>query len=87
MAATTPSPVTEFIQKIEANILTPIVTLISVLAFMLFVYGVVEFIRNGDNEEKRATGQRHMVWGIVGFVIIFGANAIISLIGSLVGST
>jgi len=74
-----------FIQKIVENLLQPVVALIGVLAFLYFVFGVVTFIRNADNEEKRAEGQRHMVWALVGMVILFGANAIIELIASSLG--
>lgn len=75
----------EFIGKIEAQILTPIITLISLAAFVVFAWGVVQFIAHGEDEERRKTGQQHMLWGIIGLVIIFGANAIISLIKHTVG--
>lgn len=75
----------EFLTKVQDNILTPIITLLSLAAFLLFLWGVVEFIAGADNEEKRKTGQQHMIWGIIGLVIIFGANAIVSLIKATVG--
>ena len=81
-----PSPIDTFIDKVEANILTPLVTLVSVLAFLLFVYGIVEFIRNAENEEKRATGAQHILWGLIGLVVIFGANAIIGFLKNTVGT-
>jgi uncharacterized membrane protein YidH (DUF202 family) len=76
-----------FINNIAREILTPIITLISLAAFALFVYGVVEFIRNADNDEKRRSGQQHMIWGIIGLAIIFGANAIIKILTSTLGIT
>lgn len=76
-----------FIVKLEDLILTPIVILLSLGATLLFVWGVVQFIMNSDNEEKRATGQQHMLYGIIGLAIIFGANAIISFMKHLVGAT
>lgn len=75
-----------FIGKVVANIIEPITALLVILAFLLFVYGAVNFIREADNEEKRSTGIQHMFWAIIGLVIIFGANAIISLIGGTVNS-
>lgn len=74
-----------FIAKVEDQILTPIISLLALGAFILFVYGVVNFIANSDNEEKRKTGQMHMIYGIVGLAIIFGANAIISFMTHAVG--
>lgn len=78
-------PVNDFITAIEREILAPIITLIALAAFAVFVWGVVEFIQGADNEEKRRTGQIHMIWGIIGLVIIFGANAIISIISAVAG--
>lgn len=78
-------PIDAFIAAVLVNIVNPIITLLGVGAFLLMVYGIVVFIANGENEEKRATGQRHIIWGLLGMVIIFGANAIIALIASTLG--
>lgn len=63
----------------------PIITLLSLGAFIIFIWGIVEFIASAEDEEKRRTGQQHMIWGLIGLVIIFGANAIVALIKATVG--
>lgn len=75
----------EFLTRVQDAILTPIITLLSLAAFLLFLWGMVQFIASADNEEKRKTGQQHMLWGIIGLVIIFGANALVSLMKATVG--
>ena len=75
-----------FILKVERAIIDPLITVIALAAFILFVYGVVEFIRGADNEEARKTGQQHILWGIVGLTILFGAKAIVSLLQKIVAS-
>ncbi len=74
-----------FLLKVEDQILTPIITLISLAAFVVFVWGIVQFIAAADDQEKRKTGQRHMIWGVIGLVIIFGANAIITILRKTIG--
>lgn len=80
------NPFQTFIGKVQEQILTPIITLLSLAAFVLFLWGIVEFIAGAEDEEKRRSGQQHMIWGIIGLVIIFGANAIVSLIKATVGA-
>jgi uncharacterized membrane protein len=80
------NPFQTFIGKVQEQILTPIITLLSLAAFVLFLWGIVEFIAGAEDEEKRKSGQQHMIWGIIGLVIIFGANAIVSLIKATVGA-
>jgi TRAP-type C4-dicarboxylate transport system permease small subunit len=75
-----------FIGRVVTNIIEPATALLAVLAFLLFVYGGVNFIRNAENEEKRSTGIQHMFWAIIGLVIIFGANALLGFIGGTVDS-
>jgi uncharacterized membrane protein YidH (DUF202 family) len=75
-----------FLGKVQEQILTPIITLLSLAAFLLFLWGIVEFIAGSEDEEKRRSGQQHMIWGIIGLVIIFGANAIVSLMKATVGA-
>lgn len=79
------STISTFIDKVQAEILTPIVTLLALAAFVLFAWGVVQFIAGATDEEKRRTGQQHMLWAIIGLAILFGANAIVSLLENLVG--
>jgi uncharacterized membrane protein YidH (DUF202 family) len=73
-----------FINKVETQIIDPFITLLALAAFILFVYGVFEFFRGADNEEKRKTGQQHMIWSVIGLTIIFGAKVIITIMQKIV---
>ena len=63
----------------------PLISLMAMAAFVLFTWGVVQFIGGSADEEKRRTGQQHMIWGIIGLVIMFGANAIVAIISNTAG--
>jgi hypothetical protein len=75
-----------FIGRVQEQILDPIITLITLAAFILFAWGLVQFILGADNPEKRSTGQQHMLWGIIGLVIIFGAQVIVRILKNIVGA-
>lgn len=75
---------TSFVGKVQANIIDPIITVVALAAFILFVYGVVEYLRGGADEAKRKQGQQHMLWGIIGLAILFGARTIVTILGNIV---
>ena len=73
-----------FIGRVQDQILEPIVALIALAAFLVFAWGVIEFILGAGDEERRRTGRRHMMWGIVGLVIVFGASIIVRILTNIV---
>ncbi len=75
----------DFIGKVEQAIINPLITLIALAAFVVFVWGVVDFIGGAGNEEKRKAGQQHILWGLIGLVIIFAAKAIVMIAASSIG--
>ncbi|MDB5264740.1 MAG: hypothetical protein JWN64_311 [Parcubacteria group bacterium] len=74
------------IEKFSNAILYPIITLISLAAFVLFLWGIFQFVANSADEEKRSDGKMHMIWGLVGLAIIFAANSIIAIMKATVGA-
>lgn len=74
------------LNKILDNIVTPVIYLIVALAVVYFVWGVLVFIQNADNPEKREDGYKHMIWGIIGMFIMLSAKGIINIIMSTIGS-
>ncbi|HEY4489489.1 MAG TPA: pilin [Candidatus Paceibacterota bacterium] len=72
-----------FITKIEDQILEPIIALVAVAAFLVFAWGVIEFIQGAGDEEKRRVGRQHMLWGILGLVIVFGASILVRIITNI----
>lgn len=76
-----------FITSIETQILSPIITLLALAAFILFAFGVFELIRKGGNEEARRTGRQHVMWGLIGLAILFGADVIVQIITKVAHSS
>ena len=74
-----------FIASVNSHILNPLIYLLFAVAMVVFLYGVVIFIANQSNETERATGQKHMLWGIVGLAIMFCVWAFINIIVNTFG--
>lgn len=71
--------VNQFLGKVIVQIINPIILLLAACAFVLFLWGVFEFIAHAGDETKRAEGKQAILWGLVGLVIIFGAYGIINI--------
>lgn len=72
------------VQKLVVNILDPITGLLGSLAIAYFLFGVLQYIMNSDNEDGIARAKKYMMWGLIGLFIMVSAWGIINLIeGSL----
>ncbi|HUY05269.1 MAG TPA: hypothetical protein VMV62_00935 [Candidatus Paceibacterota bacterium] len=69
----------KFLGKVIVQIINPIILLLAASAFVLFLWGVFEFIAHAGDAAKRKEGKDAILWGLVGLVIIFGAYGIINL--------
>ena len=77
-------PILESINKLIIN---PILYFLFVLATLFFMYGLVEFIAGASNQEKREIGKNHMIWGILGLLIMVGVFGIMNIICRTIGAT
>jgi len=57
-----------------------IIPLLISVALIVFIIGVVRFIANGDNEEKRKEGRQFIIWGIVGLFVIVSVWGLVSVL-------
>ena len=68
-----------FLGRVVEQVVNPIILLLAASAFVVFLWGVFEFIAHAGDETKRAEGKSAILWGLIGLVIIFGAYGIINL--------
>lgn len=75
----------EFMAKIFTAIVQPGLVLLFGIAFVIFIWGVFVYIRDSDDDKGRAEGQRSILWGLVGMVIMISAFGIIRIIQGTIG--
>ena len=75
----------QFVQTLTDVFLRPLVDLLTIVALIVFMYGVFLFVLNGDNEQGRENGKKHMTYGIIGLVIMVSARAIMRLFAESFG--
>ena len=77
--------ITEILARVNEHILNPLLLAMFFVASLYFIWGLVSFISNAASEEARTIGKRHMLWGIVGIVIMVSAYAILGMITGTFG--
>lgn len=68
-----------FISKVVIQIINPIILLLSAAAFVVFLWGLFQFVAHAGDETKRKEGKDAILWGLIGLAIIFGAYGIINV--------
>lgn len=71
--------------KIDNVILFPLISLMMGVAFLMFLYGAFEYVRNADSEQGRLQGRMHLIWGVVGMLIMVSAYGILSIAAGTFG--
>ena len=70
------------LDPVISNIVTPIVLFALGVGVFVFVWGVIEMIRNADNPTAITTGKNHILFGSIGIVIMLSAWGIIYLVSN-----
>ena len=65
---------------------TVVVPVIFALAFLVFVWGVLNYyLFNGGDEKKREEGRAFVLWGLLGMVLLFSVWGFVNLLLSTLG--
>lgn len=73
------------LDRFEEFILTPTMYLIFTAGLLAFIYGLVEFMYKMRDGSDHKQGLQHMLWGLVGMLIMVSVYGIISLITNTIG--
>ena len=75
----------ELLVKVNQYIINPVLGFLFIAAFAFFLWGVTEYFLQGDSVEARKTGKQHILWGIVGLLIMAGFWGIIQILANTIG--
>ena len=73
--------------KINTYIINPAIEFAFIIATVIFLWGVFQFIAGGADKDKRQEGKDHILWGLVGFVIMFSVFGIVTILANTIGVT
>ncbi|OGI57625.1 hypothetical protein A3B85_02515 [Candidatus Nomurabacteria bacterium RIFCSPHIGHO2_02_FULL_37_13] len=62
-----------------------VIPLIFAIATAFFVWGVVQFVINSDEEAKKEKGKQFMFWGIIALAVMISVWGLVAILGSTFG--
>ncbi len=69
-----------FVDYLGCLLARSVVPVLFALAFVVFLWGVVQFIMNSADEGERAKGKQFMLWGIIGLFVMFTVWGLVSIV-------
>jgi len=78
--------VSSTVNTVAYELVNPIIELLFAAAIVYFIYGVVVYIANADNDEARTNGKKHILYSIIGLAIMAGVWGIIDIIANTIGA-
>ena len=79
--------VTGLLYRINQFVLNPIVYLFFAIAFLVFFFGIFQFINSETSDKGREDGKKKIFYGLIGMFIMFSAYGLIYLITATLGIT
>ena len=73
----------DLINYVTCIIGNSIIPLIFTLAVVSFIWGVVQYVINNDEEGKRAKGRDFMIWGIIALTVMVSIWGLVKIFTGL----
>lgn len=73
------------VARIESAILFPLMTFMISLALLMFLWGAYEFVAGAESDQGREKGRTHMLYGIIGMLVMLSALAILKIAAGTFG--
>lgn len=62
-----------------------VIPLVFAIAVVLFIWGVVQYVINAQDSEKKAKGRQFMIWGIIALAVMISVWGLVRILGNTFG--
>ncbi|MHB8651549.1 MAG: hypothetical protein ACYC8S_00180 [Minisyncoccota bacterium] len=69
-----------FVTWVVVDFANPLIKILFALSVVLFLWGVLGYVRAVDNVEKRSEGKEFMFWGVVALAVIGALWALVGIV-------
>ena len=78
--------ITEIFEKIQSDILDPMIAMLFALATALLLWGVILYVIGSQGDQKKLDqGKQLMLWGIIGMTVMASAWGIVNILCDFLG--
>ncbi|HAS80462.1 TPA: hypothetical protein DD445_01120 [Candidatus Nomurabacteria bacterium] len=82
MCTLAPSPLfQDLLSYVGCIISKSVIPLIFSLAIVIFIWGVVQYVINTEEEAKREKGKEFMIWGILALTVMVSVWGLVRIVG------
>ena len=74
-----------FVDTLNRVILFPFIYLLMSVAFLVFLWGCAQYVFNANNDSEREKGKKHIMWGLIGLLIMVSAWSILGIVAGTFG--
>lgn len=71
--------------KINFYIINPAIRILFALAFLIFVWGIIEYTLRKDSADAKIKGRDHIMWGLIGLAIMTSVFFILRVVTRTLG--
>ena len=75
----------KLVDKVETIIIFPLMSLMMTVAGLVFLWGAYEYVLHADEDSGRETGKTHMLYGIIGLLVMISAYTILKIVANTFG--
>lgn len=69
-----------FIDNVSRLLIQPLIILLVTAGVAYFIWGVAMFLMSAGDAKKRQEGTQHLIWGVVGVLIMVACIGILQLV-------
>ena len=62
-----------------------VIPLLMSLAVVSFIWGVIQYVINSDDENKKSKGRDFMIWGILALTVMVSIWGLVAILGNTFG--
>lgn len=83
--SSTGAKIGDLLKYVTCIIANSVIPLIFALAVVIFIWGVVQYVINTDEEAKRAKGRQFMIWGIIALTVMVSVWGLVAILRNTFG--